>query len=62
MGSPITEEGHDKFEEPLHRVTMAYPFAVSKYDVTRIEFAQFVAATGYNAKAQCFKQGREGQE
>ena len=34
MGSPATEEGHSKAEEPQHTVTIAKPFAVSKFDVT----------------------------
>jgi formylglycine-generating enzyme required for sulfatase activity len=34
MGSPATEQGHGKGEEPLHQVTIAKPFAVSKYELT----------------------------
>jgi formylglycine-generating enzyme required for sulfatase activity len=34
MGSPATEQGHTKAEEPLHQVTIAKPFAVSKYELT----------------------------
>jgi formylglycine-generating enzyme required for sulfatase activity len=34
MGSPATEQGHTKPEEPLHQVTIAKPFAVSKYELT----------------------------
>jgi formylglycine-generating enzyme required for sulfatase activity len=34
MGSPTTEQGHQAFEEPRHTVTIAKPFAVSKYEVT----------------------------
>src|SRR5215813_9517200 len=34
MGSPETEQGHTKTEEPLHQVTIAKPFAVSKYELT----------------------------
>ena len=36
---------------PQHEVTVK-PFAIGKYDVTRGEFAAFVAATGYDA-ARC---------
>ncbi len=34
MGSPTTEQGHQKFEEPRHTVRIAKPFAVSKYELT----------------------------
>ena len=34
MGSPATEAGHQPSEEPQHPVTIAKPFAVSKYEVT----------------------------
>jgi formylglycine-generating enzyme required for sulfatase activity len=34
MGSPMTEQGRYDNEGPQHKVTIAKPFAVSKYDVT----------------------------
>ena len=34
MGSPATEKGRDDNEGPQHTVTIARPFAVSKFDVT----------------------------
>jgi formylglycine-generating enzyme required for sulfatase activity len=34
MGSPTTEQGHQKYEEPQHTVTIAKPFSVSKYGLT----------------------------
>src|SRR4051794_3745042 len=43
MGSPTSELGHTKSEEPLHEVTIARPFAIGKYEVTRFEFSQFIA-------------------
>jgi formylglycine-generating enzyme required for sulfatase activity len=46
-------------ERPQHPVAFRYPFAVGKYDVTRGEFAAFVAETGYDpAKEGC--QGLSG--
>ena len=36
------------FDGPPHRVTIAYPFAVGVYAVTRYEFARFVARSGYS--------------
>ena len=46
MGSPPTEEGHHDSQGPQHRVTIADPFAVGKYEVKRSEYAEFVQATG----------------
>ncbi len=34
MGSPDAEKGRDKDESPQHKVTIAKPFAVSKFEVT----------------------------
>jgi hypothetical protein len=34
MGSPATEEGRDPNEGPQHSVTIAKPFAISKFEVT----------------------------
>ena len=55
MGSTAEEttrfnasEGLAAQEKPQHSVTITKPFALSKYLVTRGEFAAFVAATGYN--------------
>ena len=48
MGSPPSEEGRDENEGPVHWVTIAAPFAVGVYEVTRGEFGRFVEATGYS--------------
>jgi sulfatase modifying factor 1 len=47
MGSPSTDPHRDTSgsEEPRHRVTISYTFAVGKYDVTRDEYAEFVRDT-----------------
>lgn len=47
MGSPSTDPLRDTSgsEEPQHRVTIRYTFAVGKYDVTRDEYAEFVRET-----------------
>jgi formylglycine-generating enzyme required for sulfatase activity len=50
MGSLETEPDRDPCETP-HRVTIGYPLAVGRGDVTRGEFAAFVAATGYDAES-----------
>jgi formylglycine-generating enzyme required for sulfatase activity len=49
MGSPITEDGRDHQEGPLHKVKIDYGFLVGKYDITVGQFAQFVADTNYGA-------------
>ncbi len=38
MGSPATEPGRSDAEGPQHRVTIAKPFAVGKYEVTQAEW------------------------
>ena len=53
MGSPSSEEGRYDDEGPQHRVTIAEPFAVGKYEVTRAQFARFVKETGYSAGNSC---------
>jgi sulfatase modifying factor 1 len=37
-------------EQPQHRVTIAHPFAIGRYPVTRQEFAAFASETAYDAK------------
>ena len=46
MGSTITEINRDKDEGPQYRLSIR-SFAVGKYEVTRGQFAVFVATTGY---------------
>jgi len=48
MGSP--QGVGDAQERPRHSVTIARPFAVSRYAITVGEFRQFVAATDYRFK------------
>ena len=54
MGSPSDEKGHDnlKNEWPQHRVTIAKPFAVSKFAVTFADWDACVSVGG------CPKEGR----
>lgn len=58
MGSPEGEVFRLP-NEKQHRVRVGYPLAFSKYNVTRGEFAAFVADTGYEAKG-CNREGGEG--
>src|SRR6185437_1882823 len=46
MGSPITETGRFDNEGPQHRVTIALPFAVSKFDVTFADWDACVSVGG----------------
>jgi len=39
--------------EPQHSVRIAAPFAIGKYEVTRSEFAEFVADTNYKSTESC---------
>jgi len=41
-------------EQPTHRVLIRRPFALGKYEVTRHEFARFVAASGYAPAPGCW--------
>ncbi len=45
--------GSREYAMPQHRVTLAAPFALGKYPVTRGEFAAFVAATGHQTGTSC---------
>ncbi len=47
MGSPAYETDRDDDESPMHRVSIPRDLAVGRYEVTRGEYAAFVAATGY---------------
>jgi len=44
MGSPENERGRNSREEPLHRVTIANPLAISKYE---LRFADWDACAAY---------------
>jgi formylglycine-generating enzyme required for sulfatase activity len=50
MGSPETEPERFPNEGPLHKVTIARPFAVGRHAVTRGQFAAFVKATSHKAE------------
>ncbi len=46
MGSPESEPGRERFEGPLHIVTIGKPFAAGKYAVTFAEWDACVAGGG----------------
>jgi len=53
MGSPEDEPGHDFSEAPMVRVTISKPFAIGMFEVTKIEFNQFMIETGHQKQGQC---------
>jgi formylglycine-generating enzyme required for sulfatase activity/DNA-binding winged helix-turn-helix (wHTH) protein len=61
MGTPqSTPHGND--EVPQHAVTFAHPFAMSKYPVTRAEFARFATETGRaDLENNCFTLSADGR-
>ncbi len=56
MGSPDSEKGRadPSYEGPQHRVTIAMPFAVGKFEVTRGQFDRFAKATGHDVGNSCW--------
>jgi formylglycine-generating enzyme required for sulfatase activity len=54
MGSPATERDRRDREGPQHQVAIKYPFLAGKYDVTRDEYAAFVAETKQPDGASCY--------
>jgi formylglycine-generating enzyme required for sulfatase activity len=65
MGSPSTEAGRQEDEDDTPgpggkpvAVTIARPFAIGRYEVTRAQFAAFIQDTGYKVAAGCYV--REG--
>ena len=60
MGSPGSEEGRYSDEGPVHEVTIAEPFAVGVYEVTRGEWSRFVSETGHSGGDSCWTYERGG--
>ena len=58
MGSPASEKGRDSDEGPQHRVTIARPFAVGKFEVTFAEWDACVAAGGCRYRPGAQDRGR----
>jgi formylglycine-generating enzyme required for sulfatase activity len=54
MGSPPTEPERESDRENQVPVTIARPFAIGAFAVTRGEFAAFVAATDYTLDQGCY--------
>jgi formylglycine-generating enzyme required for sulfatase activity len=58
MGSPNSEPERGTVEDQVS-VSIAEPFAVGKYAVTRGEFAAFVEETGHKTDGGCFTGGKQ---
>ena len=52
MGSPVSEADRYDREGPPHEVTIAEPFAIGVYEVTRDEYSRFVRATNHASEEQ----------
>lgn len=58
MGSPDSEKQRDDDEGPVHRVRIA-AFALSKTEITRGQFAEFVKQAKYDAGDKCWMLAQE---
>ncbi len=54
MGSPESERGRQQDEGPQHKVSIPRPLAIGRTEVTRAQFARFVADTGHKAEGGCY--------
>ena len=61
MGSPATEKGRNSDETPLHDVTIAKSFAVSKFELTAAEWHACVAHGDCNPYVEAGVFGRDQQ-
>jgi len=53
LGSPATEQGRESDEGPQIRVTLR-PFAVSRFEITRSQYAAFIRETGRVSNGGCY--------
>lgn len=54
MGAARSESGSGENERPKHEVKLAKGFAVGRFEVTRAQFAAFVADSGYKIDSACY--------
>jgi len=52
MGSPKSEKNREKDEGPQRKVRIKKPFAIGKYEITKVQFQYFVEQTSYNTEAE----------
>ena len=62
MGGPYGETGRQENEGPQHRVEIRHPFAVSMFEVTRLQFLRFAIATNRTWADTCITFERGGIE
>ena len=53
MGSQANDIRSEDDEQPQHNVAVSHAFAIGQFEVTRAQFEAFVAATGYETRANC---------
>ena len=58
IGSPETEPGQDTNEDPQRQITLTVPFYMGVTEVTRRQFATFIADSGYETTAEKFGSAR----
>jgi formylglycine-generating enzyme required for sulfatase activity len=61
MGAPEDDASAFAEERPVHKVTLR-PFAISRYEITRAEWAAFVTETKHTAEPGCDYAGRAWHE
>ena len=62
MGSPDSDPDANNNEKPQHRVRITKPFYIGAHEVTRGQFAKFVAATNYRTDVERTAKGGEGYD
>ena len=66
LSESVSEEELEYFfvdsARPVHRVTIARPFAVGAYEVTRGEYVRFVSASGHSTGNSCWTYDSEDDE
>lgn len=62
MGSPMEEQGRRPGEGPQKLVTIPKPFAVSRYEIKRIEYASFVKEARHHTAKGCYVGGKLSYE
>ncbi len=60
MGELAKPNDRFRITEPKHKVTFAKPFAIGKFEVTRIEYERFINATGHDYGDLCWTVEKNG--
>jgi len=54
MGEKAKQGDKFRITEPKHKVTIAKPFAIGKFEVSREEYERFIIATGHDVGNNCW--------